>query len=99
MEKIPTSEEELREKFADKFRIFAQSVIARPGIVTDSNAAYLEVADNFIALIRDAGSRGIICPFCKEGDFDLIGLKYHYQMGHCEKYNETGEVSIRRIND
>ena len=27
-----------------------------------------------------------ICPFCKEDDFDLIGLKYHIEYG-CEKYH------------
>jgi hypothetical protein len=29
------------------------------------------------------------CPFCKEKDFDLIGLKHHFEKGHCEVYNET----------
>lgn len=29
----------------------------------------------------------ISCPFCKEDDFDLIGLKIHLESGWCEKYN------------
>lgn len=28
----------------------------------------------------------IICPFCKEGDFDLVGLKMHIERGWCEEY-------------
>lgn len=28
-------------------------------------------------------------PFCKEDDFDLVGLKLHFVRGWCEKFNET----------
>jgi len=31
----------------------------------------------------------VVCPFCGEGGFDLIGLKNHYEKGHCDQYNET----------
>jgi len=31
----------------------------------------------------------VICPFCKESDFDLIGLKTHLEHGDCEIYNNT----------
>ena len=31
----------------------------------------------------------LICPFCKEGNFDLIGLRYHLVMCYCEVYNNT----------
>lgn len=31
----------------------------------------------------------IICPFCQEGDFDLPGLKAHYELGWCDAYNST----------
>ena len=34
----------------------------------------------------------IICPFCGEEDFDLIGLKHHLQ-NHCEEYAATIGVS------
>lgn len=30
----------------------------------------------------------LICPFCKESDFDKIGLKYHLQ-GGCDEYDKT----------
>lgn len=30
----------------------------------------------------------VVCPFCGEGDFDLIGLKAHIAQGDCEPYNE-----------
>lgn len=31
----------------------------------------------------------VICPFCKEGGFDLMGLKHHFNSGYCAKYNDT----------
>ena len=34
-------------------------------------------------------SSDIICPFCKEGDFDLAGLKNHYLRGWCDIWNKT----------
>jgi hypothetical protein len=27
------------------------------------------------------------CPFCKEDDFDLVGLKIHFTRGYCQAYN------------
>lgn len=35
----------------------------------------------------------IECPFCKEKDFDLPGLKYHFVMGYCEVY---GRIDLAR---
>jgi hypothetical protein len=32
-------------------------------------------------------SSDVICPFCKEKDFDLIGLKGHLMQGDCEVFN------------
>jgi len=29
----------------------------------------------------------VSCPFCKEEDFDLMGLKFHLQ-NYCGKYSE-----------
>lgn len=34
----------------------------------------------------------MICPFCQESDFDLVGLKHHLTAGECDQFNET--VSI-----
>lgn len=31
-----------------------------------------------------------VCPFCGERDFDLVGLKGHFEKGYCGIYNETG---------
>lgn len=33
-------------------------------------------------------SKGVVCPFCNEDDFDLVGLKLHL-MQHCENYQAT----------
>lgn len=30
----------------------------------------------------------LVCPFCREEDFDLIGLKVHLTM-HCSAYDRT----------
>jgi len=38
----------------------------------------------------EADSSDIVCPFCQEGDFDLIGLKAHYLRGYCQRFNDTG---------
>lgn len=35
---------------------------------------------------------GIICPFCGEDDFDLVGLKHHIQAGQCDAYNNTDAI-------
>ena len=34
----------------------------------------------------------IVCPFCGEGDYDLIGLKYHIERG-CQAYDDTISVA------
>ena len=34
----------------------------------------------------------IQCPFCKETDFDLIGLKLHLIMGYCQQFLDTPVV-------
>ena len=31
----------------------------------------------------------VVCPFCSDREFDLEGLKTHFENGWCEKYNET----------
>ena len=35
----------------------------------------------------------ITCPFCNEGDFDLVGLKLHIANNFCEEYNNL-DVSL-----
>lgn len=46
----------------------------------------------------------IQCPFCKEEDFDLIGLKAHIERGCCDVFNSTltieeEEEAVKRITD
>ena len=38
----------------------------------------------------------IECPFCKETDFDTIGLKHHLLQGHCESFNDVMSVDESR---
>ena len=35
----------------------------------------------------------VICPFCGERDFDLIGLKHHL-INYCESYFNTEEIKV-----
>ena len=42
-------------------------------------------------------SEDIFCPFCKEGDFDLIGLKNHLLSGHCKIFDETISIEQEKI--
>ena len=37
----------------------------------------------------DATRQDIVCPFCEEEDFDLIGLKSHLLKGHCDDFEKT----------
>lgn len=40
----------------------------------------------------------ITCPFCKEDDFDAIGLKLHLREGGCDAYNDTENwVSLAQV--
>lgn len=32
------------------------------------------------------GRQDISCPFCNEGDFDLIGLKWHIEANLCDTF-------------
>jgi hypothetical protein len=39
----------------------------------------------------------LTCPFCKEEDFDAIGLKYHL-LYHCDKFFEVNDVKILTVH-
>jgi hypothetical protein len=41
-------------------------------------------------------SSDIKCPFCGEIDFDLVGLKHHFEMGYCDVYNSTLSIEEER---
>lgn len=34
----------------------------------------------------------VCCPFCAEDDFDLYGLKTHFNMGWCEPFEAITEA-------
>ena len=38
----------------------------------------------------------LVCPFCKEGEFDVIGLKAHLLNGWCEKFNNVISLEEER---
>jgi hypothetical protein len=37
------------------------------------------------------------CPFCKEGDFDAIGLKHHLLSGYCEDFDGVVSVEEEKV--
>ena len=41
--------------------------------------------------LQESINEDIICPFCGEKDFDLIGLKYHLKW-YCEVYSNTEDL-------
>ena len=43
-------------------------------------------------LLEEPPSNDITCQFCKETEFDLIGLKAHLQRGQCSAFNEIEEL-------
>lgn len=51
--------------------------------------------DKHMALLRkqtvkkEEKEEGVMCPFCGKNDFDLIGLKSHFEHEDCKEYNET----------
>jgi hypothetical protein len=47
-------------------------------------------SDNLQELESDTSDK--VCPFCKEGDFDLVGLKSHISNGDCEAYNKLPAI-------
>ncbi len=49
-------------------------------------------------LLRNRPGTLLECPFCKDTNFDGIGLKYHLEAGHCEPYEATPTIPTRRSN-
>ena len=46
-----------------------------------------------------ADDNNIVCPFCKQDNFDLIGLKQHYEDGRCEVYRNTPRYDLSSLHD
>ena len=66
------------------------------------NYCYFEPADlpkaeakrsTYAQLSDVRGNNDIVCPFCEESGFDLIGLKSHISNGDCDPYNQTENIS------
>ncbi len=44
-----------------------------------------------------SGLETVACPFCKEKDFDLIGLKNHL-FYYCKDFEKTNSVTRKTVN-
>lgn len=45
------------------------------------------------AVAGEDARQDIACPFCREDDFDVVGLKLHLTAGHCDVFNATANCS------
>ena len=36
-------------------------------------------------------NKALVCPFCNDGDFDKVGLKYHLE-NYCKEYDQTSRL-------
>lgn len=41
----------------------------------------------------------VSCPFCDEEDFDLIGLKEHFEKGYCDIYGVVDDLAHQQIEE
>jgi len=57
----------------------------------------IEELKQFIDSLYSEGVSEIACPFCGDGGFDLIGLKYHL-ITHCKEYANIENIQIM-LND
>ena len=48
-------------------------------------------AIQFALQIIKVKKENVVCPFCSEDDFDLVGLKYHLAR-YCEEFNKTDNI-------
>lgn len=39
----------------------------------------------------------IVCPFCDETDFDLLGLKLHLTRGHCDTFEVIDTKGVPNV--
>jgi hypothetical protein len=45
---------------------------------------------------QDASDVSLVCPYCAEPDFDLVGLKSHL-LCDCEVFENTEDIRSRRV--
>ena len=60
----------------------------RSSEISGANETIIKLKRKLAAVEHSAKKDGIVCPFCGEDDFDLIGLKAHLMAG-CEEFDNT----------
>ena len=38
----------------------------------------------------------VSCPFCKSENYDLVGLKQHFEKGYCDVYNIVEDLEAEQ---
>jgi hypothetical protein len=61
-------------------------------ISLEKQALVSELAAIDAQATADAQRQDVVCPFCEEEDFDLIGLKGHLLNGHCADFERTARL-------
>ena len=72
-----------RNPLIENWEIIAQAQLDK--VLKEQNEALQDYIDDKISLVQLPKDRPIQCPFCGEGDFDLVGLKYHLER-YCRDY-------------
>jgi len=72
----------------DGIKIIEDSSVTESVIILSPKSVKL-----FERLTKNVGPNDILCPFCKdqEFEFDALGLKQHLERGWCEAWNKTEE--------
>lgn len=41
----------------------------------------------------------ISCPFCKSTNYDMVGLKQHFEKGYCDVYNTVYDLEQEALKE
>jgi hypothetical protein len=44
---------------------------------------------------QDAKASGLVCPFCRDDDFDAVGLKHHLTHGNCQAFERVESLGLQ----
>ena len=65
-------------------------------MINEANEIIAKLKRKLAAVERPTMGEGVVCPFCGEGDFDLIGLKAHLHT-NCEEFEHALTTYEERI--
>jgi hypothetical protein len=48
-----------------------------------------------VRIVPDGKVAGLACPFCRDDDFDAVGLKYHLTHGKCQAFERVESLGLQ----